>query len=104
MGICFCKTPGSLPISYLFLLHGEVTADDLKGWKAELLSKLSSPTDFERYSALFLERAAKVHLEEPMALSALVGLFEKSFSHLLTFLQTMGRFYEANPRNPCTLK
>jgi hypothetical protein len=35
--------------------------------EAKFLSKLSLATDFERHSALFLERAAKVTLEEPIA-------------------------------------
>ena len=62
MEICFCKFAG-----YFISPLEEVTVDDLKIWKAELLTKPSLATDFERHSALFLERAAKVTLEEPIA-------------------------------------
>jgi hypothetical protein len=55
-------------------------------------------TDFERHSALFLERAAKVTLEEPITPLALFGLFEDSFSQLPGFVQTMDRFYETHPK------
>jgi hypothetical protein len=33
-------------LAHLLSLHGEVTADDLKGWKAELIS-IKAATDFE---------------------------------------------------------
>ncbi len=50
------------------------------GVKAALLEKLSSPADFLKHVALFTERYQKVHLEEPIAPSALFGIFESTFS------------------------
>ncbi len=56
-------------LNHLFSLNGEVTTDELKGWKAEILSQLSlaTATNFERHSDsdLFLERVAKVPPRSP---------------------------------------
>ncbi len=66
-------------------------------WKAALLEKLSSPEDFLKHVALFTERYQKVHLEEPIAPSALFGIFESTFSHHPAFSPSLGWFYETNP-------
>jgi hypothetical protein len=66
-------------LAHVALIHGNVTAEDLLAWKAALLEKLSSPTDFLKHAALFAERYQKLHLEEPIAPSALFGIFESTF-------------------------
>ncbi len=62
-----------------------------------MLEKLSSSADFLKHVALFTERYQKVHLEEPIAPSALFGIFESTFSHHPAFSPSLGRFYETNP-------
>jgi hypothetical protein len=84
-------------LAHVALIHGNVTAEDLLAWKAALLEKLSSPTDFLKHAALFAERYQKLHLEEPIAPSALFGIFESTFSHHPAFYPSLGRFYETNP-------
>ncbi len=66
-------------------------------WKAAMLEKLSSPADFLKHMALFTEKYQRVHLEEPIAPSALFGIFESTFSHHPAFSPSLGRFYETNP-------
>ena len=84
-------------LAHVASIHGNVTAEDLLVWKAALLEKLSSPADFLKHVALFTERYQRVHLEEPIAPSALFGIFESTFSHLPAFSPSLGRFYETNP-------
>ena len=84
-------------LAHVATIHGNVSAEDLLVWKAALLEKLSSPTDFLKHAALFTERYQKVHLEEPIAPSALFGIFESTFSHHPAFSPSLGRFYETNP-------
>jgi len=84
-------------LAHVATIHGNVTAEDLLVWKAALLEKLSSPADFLKHVALFIERYQKVHLEEPIAPSALFGIFESTFSHHPAFSPSLGRFYETNP-------
>jgi hypothetical protein len=78
-------------------IYGNVTVEDFLVWKAALLEKLSSPADFLKHVALFTEKYQKVHLEEPIAPSALFGIFESTFSHHPAFSPSLGRFYETNP-------
>ena len=84
-------------LAHVASIHGNVTAEDLLVWNATLLEKLSSPADFLKHVALFTERYQRVHLEEPIAPSALFGIFESTFSHLPAFSPSLGRFYETNP-------
>ena len=84
-------------MAHVATIHGNVSAEDLLVWKAAMLEKLSSPTDFLKHAALFTERYQKVHLEEPIAPSALFGIFESTFSHHPAFSPSLGRFYETNP-------
>ena len=84
-------------LAHVATIHGNVSAEDLLVWKAALLEKLSSPTDFLKHAALFTERYQKVHLEEPIAPSALFGIFESTFSHHPVFSPSLGRFYETTP-------
>ena len=84
-------------LAHIALIHGNVTAEDLLAWKAAMLEKLSSPADFLKHATLFAERYQKVHLEEPIAPSALFGIFESTFSHHPAFSPSLGRFYETNP-------
>ncbi len=84
-------------LAHVASIHGNVTAEDLLVWKAALLEKLSSPADFLKHVALFTERYLKVHLEEPIAPSALFGIFESTFSHHPAFSPSLGWFYETNP-------
>ena len=84
-------------LAHVATIHGNVSAEDLLVWKAALLEKLSSPTDFLKHAALFTERYQKVHLEEPIAPSALFGIFESTFSHHPAFSPSLGRFYETTP-------
>ena len=84
-------------MAHVATIHGNVSAEDLLVWKAALLEKLSSLTDFFKHTALFNERYQKVHLEEPIAPSALFGIFESTFSHHPAFSPSLGRFYETTP-------
>ena len=84
-------------LAHVLLVHGLVTAADLAAMKAELLEKLASPADFPSHVARFAERAGKIHLEEPIAPTALFALFKETFSHHPSFLSSMSRFYESFP-------
>jgi hypothetical protein len=84
-------------LAHVATIHGNVTVEDLLVWKAAMLEKLSSPADFLKHVALFTERYQRVHLEEPIAPSALFGIFESTFSHHPAFSPSLGRFYETNP-------
>jgi hypothetical protein len=84
-------------LAHVASIHGNVTVENLLVWKAALLEKLSSPADFLKHVALFTERYQRVHLEEPIAPSALFGIFESTFSHHPAFSPSLGRFYETNP-------
>ena len=84
-------------LAHVLLVHGLVTAADLAAMKAALLEKLASPADFPSHVARFAERAGKIHLEEPIAPTALFALFKETFSHHPSFLSSMSRFYESFP-------
>ena len=84
-------------LAHIKTVHGTVTAIDLSAMKAALLQKLASPADFRNHAALFADRAAAIHLEEPIAPTALFAIFKETFAHHPSFLPSMGRFFETTP-------
>ncbi len=74
-------------LAHVALIHGNVTAEDLLAWKAALLEKLSSSTDFLKHAALFAERYQKLHLEEPIAPRRCLGSSRAPSSITLRFLR-----------------
>ena len=85
-------------LEHVLLVHGLVIAADLAAMKAALLENLASPADFPSHVvARFAERAGKIHLEEPIAPTALFALFKETFSHHPSFLSSMSRFCESFP-------